>query len=211
MALDINQAQFTAISQDHAKTPGAGEPCHDCECDCKKSKGKWTEGPGFRLADWKPGVPNDLSTKYLSSGIPIGVNVHLPVDMTLVFYGTVECSCPEKAQCKSSTKLEIMVDCAVSIPINVAGFALNAIPNPLAKVVAKWAYRGITWGDSAAKAGQAVADKSNVIREGLMPALYTLRDSADLICEGRFDHEKFKAHVKEITKGIKIAPISAEE
>ncbi len=210
MGVQINEAQFTAIERDHAQNTGAEEPCHDCECDCKKSKGRWTDGPGFRVKGASMGLPNGASVKYLSSGIPIGVNAHVPVSMTIEFYGKIECRCPDKEQCKRETQWTLQVDGSVAIPINVAGFALNAIPNKLYRAVAKWAYRAITWGDSAAKAGEALSRNADLVRNGLMPALYTLRDSADLICEGRFDHEQFKRHVADILTQMKLEPMDGE-
>jgi hypothetical protein len=193
----INSAQISNLEQAGRAADGRYEGCIDCECDCPKNKGRWERIPFLRsFPSFTIPTPTGLSTLYAYDSIPVGVKIHLSTEITATIGGTLECKCADKPNCKVTTDVNfnLTVPVTVPLPIDGWGLALRAVPYAgQAYGVAKLAYQ-------AGKMSEALGNVSWAFE----PALRVVRESADLICEGRFDPQTLVRHVLDIGSTIRL-------
>ena len=198
MSVRINNAQLSNLEQSGRARDPNYEPCVDCECDCQKNKGRWERVPFFRSIPYPssfPG-PTGVSTAYAFDTIPIGVKLWIGADVTATIGGTLECRCNDKPNCKVTTDVNINLTVPISLPVTqtAVGIAARFVPG------IGWAYTAASFAYYGEKFRQTIQN----IGWAFEPALRVVRESADLICEGRFDPQTLPRHVLDMVKNVEL-------
>ena len=198
MGFQINRVQVSNLEYALRQTDPRYEPCIDCECDCQKNKGTWKRVPFLRSVPYPSSMPGPtgLGTAYAFDAIPIGVKIYIGADVTATIGGTLECKCADKPNCKVETDVNINLTVPISFPVTqtAVGIAARFVP------WVGWAYTAASFAYYGERFREMMANLSWAFE----PALRVVQESADLICEGRFDPSTLQRHVLDIIKDIEL-------
>lgn len=143
----------------------------------------------FLEVDWPK-----LKTRFGS--LPTGIKIPFRFLVTATIAGKLECACSEEPDCKtvSARKFSVPVVITVPVPMEIFGLLLRFVP------IAGWIYTGAHITYVVAKITKKLYDVSWAFK----PAIRVVRESADLICEGRFDPSVLLQHVLDIASTVDL-------
>jgi hypothetical protein len=166
-------------------------------CNCSKDVGRWQEIPAIRErpsvvflnVDWP-------EVKKRFGFLPTGIKIPFRFQITATISGKLECACSDEPGCKEVDAFSVSASfiTAIPVPVEIVGIALRAVP------ILGQVYTAAHVAYVAAKITNALIDVSWAFQ----PAVRFIRDSADLICEGRFNPTMLVPHLSGIVFDVKL-------
>lgn len=182
--LRVSRRQFQALGGrcGTARCDATGEP------SCAETSGRWLDGPraeNFHVA-YDRCVDVDVATEL--DVIPVGAKFWLQFIVTADITGRLECTCDNGVDHGTPRVLarRFTISVPVRVPVKVYAIRLN----PLVVAIMR-KYKIDKYLEYLRTYGGWIA-----------PAVELVRDSADLICEGRFDPSALVRHLGDIVLHI---------